>query len=302
MKTADLYQQITDRIIGQLEKGVAPWQQPWATIGGGLPTNVVSRKHYRGINTLLLWDAAGEHGYQSDLWGTYRQWDMLGGHVKRGERATKIIFWNLTNKTSIDQKTGEEKDEKLFFCKEYSVFNLSQCSGDALDRFRVARPATNFIDCGPAEEAIAATGAEIRHGGNRAFFNTTHDFIQMPIKEAFNSSAEYYACVLHELAHWTGHESRLNRINQLARFGDATYAAEELVAELAAAFLTAGLNIPNDRTLNNATAYLGHWLSILRSDSRAIFTAATAASKAADYIMAFSRAVETEEKSEAISA
>ena len=289
MKTADLYQQITDKIINQLEKGVAPWQQPWSSIGGGMPVNVVSRRQYRGVNTLLLWAAAGEHNYQSNLWGTYRQWDTLGGHVNRGERSTKIIFWNVTSKATVDEQSGKEKIEKRFFCREYSVFNLDQCGGDSLDRFRVARPTGGFVDVGPAEDAIAATGAEIRHGGNRAFFDTKGDFVQLPIKEAFATPASYYSTALHELNHWSGHESRLNRINKLARFGDGSYAAEELIAELGAAFLTASLGIPNERTLDNSTAYLANWLAVLRSDNRAIFTAATAASAAADFILAFSR-------------
>jgi antirestriction protein ArdC len=287
----DLYQRITDQIIAQLEKGAAPWQRPWATIGGGLPRNVVSRKPYRGINTLLLWSAAEEHGYESNLWATYRQWDMLGGHVNRGQHGTKITYWNVTTQTTIDQRTGEEKEERRFFCKEYTVFSLDQCGGEALDRFRVVRPVRDFIDFQPAEKAIAATAAKIHHGGNRAFFNTREDYIQLPLKTAFDGEGGYYATVLHELAHWTGHESRLNRIDKLARFGDKSYSAEELVAELAGAFLTAALGVPNERTLDNAAAYLGHWLEVLKSDSRAIFTAATAASAAADYVLNFSRVV-----------
>ena len=302
MKTNELYQQVTDKIIAQLEKGVAPWQRPWATIGGGLPTNVVSRKHYRGINTLLLWSAAEEHGYESSLWATYRQWDMLGGHVNRGEHGTKITYWNVINKTTIDQNTGEEKNDRRFFCREYTVFNLDQCSGEALNRFRVARPVRDFIDFQPAENAIAATGADVRHGGSRAYFNILNDYIQLPIKDAFASTASYYSTVLHELAHWTGHESRLNRIDKLARFGDRSYSAEELVAELAGAFLTAALGIPNERTLDNAAAYMGHWLEVLRSDNRAIFTAATAASAAAELVLSFSQKVEAEEESEAVAA
>jgi antirestriction protein ArdC len=298
----DLYARITEKIIAQLEKGVAPWQRPWATIGNVMPTNVVSRKTYRGINTMLLWDAADEHGYDSSLWGTYRQWDMLGGHVNRGERGTKIIFWNVSTKTVFSQDTGEEKEEKRFFLREYTVFNLGQCSGTALDRFRVVRPTTAFVDFGPAEKAIRATGADIRHGGNSAHFNFRGDYIQLPVKEAFASPANYYSAALHELVHWTGHESRLNRIDKLARFGDQSYAIEELVAELGSAFLTAALGVPNDRTLDTATAYLSHWLEVLKSDSKAIFTAATAASAAADHVLSYSRAVETEEEPEAVAA
>jgi len=298
----DLYQRITDQIIAQLEKGAAPWQRPWATIGGGLPRNVVSRKHYRGINTLLLWSAAEEHGYESNLWATYRQWDMLGGHVNRGEHGSRIIFWNVTTETEFNDATGKDTDKKRFFLREYTVFNLAQCGGEALDRFRVVRPVRDFIDFQPAEKAIAATAAKIHHGGNRAFFNTREDYIQLPLKTAFDGEGGYYATVLHELAHWTGHESRLNRIDKLARFGDKSYSAEELVAELAGAFLTAALGVPNERTLDNAAAYLGHWLEVLKSDSRAIFTAATAASAAADYVLNFSRGVVPADEPEPIAA
>ena len=128
------------------------------------------------------------------------------------------------------------------------------------------------------------------------------DYIQLPVKEAFASPASYYSTALHELSHWTGHESRLNRLDKLARFGDKSYAAEELVAELGAAFLTASLGIPNERTLDNAAAYLGHWISLLKTDSKAIFTAASAASAAADLVLSFSQAVEAEEEPEAIAA
>jgi antirestriction protein ArdC len=300
MNNADLYQRITDKIIAQLEKGVAPWQQPWATVGGGMPSNVVSRKPYRGINIMLLWATAEENGYESNLWATYRQWDMLGGHVNRGEHGTKIIFWNVTTEAVFDKDTGEEQEEKRFFLREYTVFNLAQCGGEALDRFRIARPVREFIDYGPAENAIAATGANIRHGGNRAFFDTVNDYIQLPVKTAFDGEAAYYATALHELAHWSGHASRLNRIDKLARFGDKSYSVEELVAELAGAFLTAALGVPNERTLANATAYLAGWLKILKSDKKAIFTAATAASAAADYVLNFSPVAVPEEVPEEI--
>ena len=160
---------------------------------------------------------------------------------------------------------------------------------------------SQFVDFGPAEEAISATDCDIAHGGNRAFYDSLTDFIHLPVKEAFASPAGYYSTALHELSHWSGHERRLNRLDKLARFGDKAYAAEELVAELGAAFLTASLGIPNERTLENAVAYLDNWLSVLRSDSRAIFTAASAASAAADYILSFSQTPEPEEQ-EAIAA
>lgn len=302
MNNADLYKRVTDKIITQLEKGVAPWKCPWATDGGGLPRNVVSRKSYRGINTMLLWATADEHGYESSLWGTYRQWDMLGGHVNRGEHGTKIIFWNVSTGAVLDKDTGEEREEKRFFLREYTVFNLAQCGGTALDRYRIGRPTTNFIDFDPAEAVVKATAADVRHGGNRAFFNPVEDYIRLPVKEAFASPASYYSTLFHELSHWTGHESRLKRIDKLARFGDRSYAVEELVGELGAAFLTASLGIPNERTLADATSYLDHWLTILKADSKMIFTAATAASAAADYVLSFSQSVEAEEPPEVVAA
>ena len=125
-----------------------------------------------------------------NLWGTFRQWQSLGGHVNKGEHGTKIIFWNVVLKIHLDQDTGEKVEEKVFFAEEYTVFNLSQCSGMALDRFRVVRPVGNFVDFSPAEQAIAATGADVRHGGNAAFFHTRDDYIQLPLKEAFVSSAQ----------------------------------------------------------------------------------------------------------------
>ena len=302
MKTNELYQQVTNQIIAQLEKGVAPWKRPWATIGGSFPKNAASGRSYRGMNVLLLWATAEMKGFDSNLWGTFRQWKSLGGHVNKGEHGTKIIYWNVVLKSNLDRDTGEEVEEKVFFAREYTVFNLTQCSGMALDRFRTVRPVGNFIDFCPAEEAIAATGADIRHGGNAAFFHKKDDYIQLPVKVVFASPASYYSTALHELSHWTGHESRLNRLDKLARFGDKSYAAEELVAELGAAFLTARLNIPNERTLDNAAAYLGNWLSLLKTDSKAIFTAASAASAAADLILSFSQSVEAEEEPEAIAA
>ncbi len=302
MKASELYQQVTNQIITQLEKGVAPWKRPWATIGSGFPKNAASSRSYRGMNVLLLWSAAEAKGYDSSLWGTFRQWKALGGFVNRGEHGTKIVYWNVVIKDHLDRDSGEHVEEKVFFAREYTVFNLTQCSGMALDRFRVVRPLGNFVDFGPAEEAITSTGADVRHGGNAAYYRPDGDYIQLPIKEAFASSASYYSTALHELAHWTGHANRLNRLDKLARFGDKSYAAEELVAELGAAFLTASLGIPNGRTLEDATTYLGNWLSILKADSRAIFTAASAASAAADLILSFSQTIETEEEPEAIAA
>lgn len=291
----NIYEEVTNQIIAQLEAGVAPWRKPWATVGGGMPANIVSGNAYRGVNVVLLWGTSQAKGYDSNLWGTFRQWKKLGGHVNRGERATKIVFWRVVEETVTDRATGEEQEERRFFARQYSVFNLDQCGGEKLDRFRPVPVEPNeFQDFGPAEEAIAATGADIRHGGGQALFSPLKDYIQLPVKESFKAPANYYSTALHELTHWTGHESRLDRLEKLVRFGDQSYAAEELVAELGAAFLTATLGVPNAPIQDNA-AYLDHWLEVLKSDSKAIFTASTAATAAADYILSFSRETETAE-------
>ena len=224
---------------------------------------MASGRAYRGVNTLTLWMAAEAKRHESACWGTFRQWKELGGHVNRGERGTRIIFWNIVTETATDQDTGEETEERRFFARQYTVFNLDQCGGN-LDRFRVTRPVRDFIDFAPAEEAIKATGADVRHSGGHAYYNRRDDYIALPMKESFNTSSGYYSTALHELSHWTGHESRLDRLGKFVRYGDQSYAAEELVAELGAAFLTATLGVPNERTLQNAAAYVADWLQVLR--------------------------------------
>jgi len=296
-----LYQQITDKIIEQIESGVPPWRKPWTSTGGGMPRNIATKKHYRGLNILLLWDAAQQKGFSSNRWGTYKQWQAVDGQVRRGERATKITFWKTWKETVHDRATGEDREEKRFLLREFSVFNLDQCDGESLDRFRpVMKPKREFIDFQPAEELIAATGAEIQHGGGSAAYNSLSDRILMPCKTDFEGPESYYSTALHELGHWTGHTSRLDRLKKLSRFGDSNYAVEELVAEMSSAFVTATLGIPNAPIQDNA-AYLKSWLDVLRSDSRAIITASTKASEAADFLLAFSpRKAETEQESVSI--
>jgi len=285
-----IYEEVTAKIIGQLETGVAPWRKPWAAGSMEMPRNAASNRPYTGINVWLLLLS----GHKSGLWATYRAWSRLGGHVKRGERGTKVTYWNVTDDETESDAGGKPK--KRFFLRQYTVFALEQCGGDALERFQTPAPTKQFTDFEPAEKAIAATGADIRHGGGRAFYAPVADFIKMPPKVSFASEADYYSTALHELTHWTGNEHRLNRLDKLARFGSDAYAVEELVAEMGAAFLTAALEVPNSSAMSNSASYLADWLRVLRSDSKAIFTAATAAQKAADYILAFSRgSLESEE-------
>lgn len=294
MKNADIYQDVTDRIIRRLEDGVAPWRQPWLSIGLGMPKNAASNRQYNGVNVWLLMLTAETRGFDSNLWGTFNQWRNLGGHVNRGEKGTQIVFWNIKEETTTNPQTGEQKEEKRFFARTYTVFNLCQCGGEKLDRFRPSpTEALPFEDHDEAEYAIARTDADIRYGGNQAYFHKADDYIQLPNKDRFRMESEFYSTALHELSHWTGHETRLNRIDKLSRFGDESYAMEELVAEMSSAFLCASLGVENIFGERLAASYIEGWLKVLKSDRRAIFTASSAASEAADYVLSFSQS-ETE--------
>ncbi len=293
---ADIRAAVTNKIVAALQSGAVPfWRQTWAkSEHSGPPTSAVSGKPYSGVNWLLL----SLMGHQSKWWATYNGWKSLGGQVRRGEKGVTGVIFKPVTKTKINDD-GEEEKSHYGFLKTFTLFHLSQVDGD-LKPFRdTTKPdtSTTFVDFGPAEEAFAATQAEVRFGGGRAYYSPSEDFIQMPPKSAFTQAHEYYGVLSHESIHWSGHESRLNRLSKFARFGDEAYAVEELVAELGSAYLLNDLGVPQSDDLSNVTAYLGHWLKVLQRDHSAIFTAASAASKAADFILGFSRpkAVEVEE-------
>lgn len=286
----DLYQEITDKIIAELEAGTVPWVQPWGKVDGapacGLPQNGATGRAYSGINILLLWGAAIERGFTTGSWLTFKQAQELGGSVRKGERGTSIVYADRF--TPRDQSAGEAKGasgedaREVWFLKRYTVFNADQCEGlpDTLTAAAAALPEREQIPI--AEALIAATGADFRIGGDRAFYVPSQDFIQVPPQPAFRDQINYYRTCFHELGHWTGHASRLDR-NLTTSFGTKDYAREELVAEMASAFLCAFLGIvPTVRH----TDYLGSWLKVMKEDKRAIFKAASAASKAADFIRA----------------
>ncbi len=285
---------VTNKIVAALKSGAVPfWRQPWATgQNAGYPANAITGKRYRGVNLLLLSLA----GHDSKWWATYNQWRSIGGQVRRGEKSTQIILYKPVTKKKTNDK-GEEEVSSFPLMKTWTVFHISQVDGD-LQQFREShRPdsAAKFVDYGPAEEAIAATGASIRFGGDRAFYSPSGDFIQMPPRVAFEKANDYYGVLAHEAIHWTGHESRLNRLNKLARFGSESYAMEELVAELGSAFLLAELGIPQSDDLSNTIGYLDNWVKVLQRDHSAIFTASSAAAKAVDYVFSFSRPKEEAE-------
>lgn len=302
---ADLYARVTDRIVDDLARGVRPWAKPWASAGAGgaritLPLRSCGTP-YRGVNVLLLWGAAIERGYTAPMWMTYRQAQELGAQVRKGEAGSLVVFANRVTRTETNER-GDDVEREIPVMRGYTVFNVEQIDG-LPERFRApGQPAPvpvgvpGAVDLEPhalAEAFFAATGAEFRHGGDQAFYAPSRDVIQLPPVVAFRDAAAYAGVKAHELVHWTGHPARLSRAFG-KRFGDHAYAFEELVAELGAAFLCAHLGVTPEIREDHA-AYLAHWLQVLQQDKRAIFTAATQAQRAVDYLQglqAVARAVE----------
>jgi antirestriction protein ArdC len=283
---ADIYQRITDQIVEAIEKGADRFQMPWHTSAGYAfsPINAQSQRPYRGINVLVLWAAAQKHGYKSGAWGTYKQWQELGAHVRRGEKATSVVFWKFSD-VQAESDTGEISEEKsarrIPFAKEYWVFNADQVEGYS------AQPVPELPEFErrlQAERFFVVLRADVRYGGNQAFYRSDGDYIQLPPFSAFRTAAGYYSTMAHETTHWTGAAHRLNR-DLSGRFGSAAYAGEELVAELGAAFLCADLSIENEPRADHA-AYISGWLALLRNDKKAIFTASSKAQAAVDWMHA----------------
>ena len=284
---ADIYQRITDRIAAAIEAGAGKWQMPWHPGADGaapvLPVNAATGKPYRGVNTVVLWAAAQAEEYPSAAWATYRQWAELGAQVRKGERASPVVFWKISDKEEQDDAGEGEEDGRRprVFARGYSVFNAAQVDGYAAPALPMLPEAERI---GHAEAFFAAIGADIRHGGARACYVPSLDQIRMPPFEAFRDPVAYYATLAHEATHLTGHPSRCAR-DLRGRFGEEAYAAEELIAELGAAFLCADLALAPEPRPDHA-AYVASWLKVLRGDKRAIFTAAAKAQQSADWMHA----------------
>ena len=287
----DLYTEVTAKIVKELEAGRFPWAQPWAnrgeaaTIAAGLPKNATTGRTYSGINILLLWGAAIENGFSGQTWLTFKQAKVLGGSVMKGERGSMVVYADKFVPKDEQERAAKDGNEASFvpFLKRYTVFNAAQCEGLPPEMAAGAKPLPECDAIPRAENLIAATGADFRIGGDRAFYVPSQDFIRVPPQPAFFEQINYYRTCFHELGHWTGHASRLNREFK-GRYGSHAYAREELVAELASAFVCASLSITP--TVRHAD-YLGAWLEVLKEDNRAIFNAASLASKSADFILAF---------------
>jgi antirestriction protein ArdC len=284
-----LYQEITDKIIAELEAGRVPWVQPWGTAAAKapltMPKNAASRRQYSGINVLILWSAVIQHGFSSQNWLTFRQALGLRGHVRKGEHGTTVVYADRFVPDEERQRAERDGDEPnaIPFLKRFTVFNTDQCEALPPELANAPAPVPEGLILPDAEALIAATAADFRVGGDRALYSTIHDFIQVPRPEAYFDPINWHRTALHELGHWTGHPSRLDR-DLSGNFGSALYAKEELVAEMTSAFVCASLGIVP--TVRHAD-YIGSWLEVLRDDDRAIVRAASAASKAADFLLAF---------------
>jgi antirestriction protein ArdC len=282
----DIYTRVTAGIVAALEEGVRPWVKPWSVeqVAGRITQPLRhTGQPYRGINVLILWSDAVAKGFMSPFWLTYRQAVAMSACVRKGENGSAVVYADRIRKTGLDAK-GQEIEEEISFLRAYTVFNADQVEG--LPQPFYASPADPLplgerIDS--TEAFVAATQAELHHGGNRAYYAPGTDRIQLPPFESFHDVQSYYATLLHELTHWTCHKSRLDRDFGRKAFGDSGYAREELVAELGAAFLCADLGITAEPREDHA-AYLGHWLEVLKDDKRAIFQAAAYAQKASDFL------------------
>lgn len=284
----DIYTRITNRIIENLEAGVRPWLKPWnAEHAAGRITRPLRHngEPYSGINVFMLWMDAEERGYSAPIWMTFRQARELGGHVRKGEKGSQVVYANKITKTETDDDTGEESTRKIPFMKGYTVFNVEQI--DDLPAHYYARAVEPILDpverIDQIESFMNHTGASVSHGGNQAFYMPSQDRIQMPPFEFFRDPESYYATLLHETVHWTKHAKRLDRDFGRQRFGDEGYAMEELVAEIGSAFLSADLGMTPDIRDDHAS-YIASWLKVLKNDKRAIFTASGHAQRATSFL------------------
>jgi len=282
----DLYQDITDKIVAQLEQGIRPWLKPWNTEHAAGRVSRPLRHNgepYHGINILMLWSSAEDHGFVSPYWLTFKQAQSLGGHVRKGEKGSPVVFASSFEKVETDDQ-GEDALQKIPFLKQYTVFAADQIDGLPDRYYELKQPPNHDIErLEQADAFFRATGADIREGGSRAYYATGTDHIQMPPLVCFRDAESHAATLAHEGCHWTKHPSRLDRDLGRKKWGDAGYAMEELVAELGSAYLCADLSITPEVMPDHAD-YLGSWLKVLKDDKRAIVKAASLASKAVDYL------------------
>lgn len=288
----DVYARVTDRIIAAIEAGAGDFTMPWHHDGSDSvrPINARTRRAYRGVNVVALWAAAQALDYPTGLFATFRQWSVLGAQVRKGERGHLVVYWNTHERGGDDEAGGAAEPEKRwrYFARGFTVFNAAQVDGFAPGADAPRLPNSERI--AHADDFYAALGVETHHGGSRAYYVPSRDYIQLPPFSAFADAVAYYATALHEAGHSTAAPQRVGR-DLSGRFGSEAYAAEELVAELCAAFVCADLGLAVEPRPDHA-AYIASWLKVLREDPRAIFTAASKAQAAADWMHARQPAVD----------
>ncbi len=283
----DIHAEFTQTIIDAIEGTTDKWEMPWhRSHVSGLPGNATTGNHYNGVNILSLWCATSSSGYTSSQWASYKQWASVGAQVRKGEKGSLVVFYKQLQHEGMNSK-GETVERSFMMARASSVFNADQ-----VDDWKGAADPVELVDeterLARADALIAASGADIRHGGEAAYYQPTTDAVHVPNRDRFkatersSATENYYSTMFHELTHWTGPESRCNRTFG-KRFGDDAYAVEELVADLGAAFLCGDLGIVASPRDDHAK-YLNHWLKVLKADSRAIFTAASKASAAIKYL------------------
>jgi antirestriction protein ArdC len=282
----DLYATITQRIIAALEAGTPPWVCPWsAGQGSAAPANLSTGRPYRGINTLLLNLQAMSLGYPTNRWLTFQQARSIGAHIRRGESGTGIVFFKLLEADDSTRPVRAANDEParrvIPLLRSFTVFNQAQVEGLPPALTAIPQVDSSWSPVEAAENVLKRAGAEIHHGGDSAWYSPARDQIQLPPPAQFAEASRYYNVALHELTHWTGHASRCNRTLTSRQHIEA-YAFEELVAEMGSAFLSSHCGLPGE--LHHAS-YIGNWLAALRNDKRLIFSAASLAQKAADFLL-----------------
>ena len=282
----DVYTRVTNKIVEELSQGTRTWLKPWnAEHAAGRITRPLrhSGQPYKGINILMLWASAELQGFVSPFWLTFQQAKELGGHVRKGEHGSPVVYASTFKKTETND-AGEESEAEIPFLKEYTVFCADQCEGLPAHFYQMAQPPAEKLErIDRAETFFANTQTDIRTGGNRAYYAIDADYVRMPPFETFRAAESQAAPPAHDLTHWTRHPSRLAREFGRKKWGDEGYAMEELVAELGSAFLCADLHITPEVREDHAS-YIDSWLKVLQDDKRAVFSAASHASKAVDFL------------------
>lgn len=279
MSQKDIYGRITDMVIKELESGVIPWVKPWTTEWG---TNALTKKEYRGINTFILALASKRNGFKSKYWATLKQINQLGGKVKSGSKHERIIFY----KPIVEKDPDTEEEKTRIILKEYCVFNIDQTEGLKLEEgekvFKPIEEGEKVI-----KEYIKKEGITTTEGGNEAYYNPKEDRINIPKKETFHREQGYYATYFHEIAHSTGHKTRLNRdgVAKIQAFGSHEYSKEELIAEMTSCFLREKTGINTEPDIKNTSAYIKSWIKALKKDKRMLLSASNKGQKATEYIL-----------------